>query len=63
MDSKNVIEIAVRALDKKKAKEQMELLNKERLSKKRLFVTQLCFAVPSFVIRGIIRLKNRGLYE
>lgn len=49
--------------DKTKAKAQMQLLNKERISRKRLFITLLCFVVPSFVIRGIIRFKNRGLYE
>lgn len=49
--------------DKKKAKEQMKLLSRERIPRKRLFITQLCFVIPSFVIRGIIRFKNRGLYE
>lgn len=49
--------------DKKKAKEQMKLLNRERIPRKRLFITQLCFVIPSFVIREIIRFKNRGLYE
>lgn len=49
--------------DKKKAKEQMKLLNRERISRKRLFVTQLCFVIPSFIIRRIIRFRNRGLYE
>lgn len=49
--------------DKKKARKQMMTLNKQRIPKKRLFITRLCFIIPSFVIRGIIRLKNRGLYE
>ena len=49
--------------NKKKAKQQMKTLDKKRIPRKRLFVTQLCFVIPSFVIRGIIRFKNRGLYE
>ena len=49
--------------EKRKAKQQMKELNRERIPTKRLLVTQLCFVVPSFVIRGILRLKNRGLYE
>lgn len=49
--------------DRKKAHQQMMTLNKKRIPKKRLFITRLCFVIPSFVIRGIIRLKNRGLYE
>lgn len=49
--------------DKKEAKKQMGLLNKKRIPVKRMVVTKLCFAMPSFIIRGFIRFKNRGLYE
>lgn len=49
--------------DKKKARKQMAALNKKRIPPKRLLITHLCFAVPSFVIRGILRFKNRGKYE
>ena len=49
--------------EKKKAKEQLKEIDKSRIPKKRLYVTYICFLVPSPIIRWCLAAKNKGLYE
>lgn len=49
--------------DKRNAINQLKLIDKSKIPKKRLLITILCFFIPSCIIRYIIKIRNKGLYE
>lgn len=48
---------------KKEAMQRMSEIDKNRIWKKRLMITYLCFCIPSTIIRFYLNVKNRGMYE
>ncbi len=49
--------------DKTKARLALKNIDKSKISKKRMYVTYVCFLVPSQLIRWCLKVKNRGIYE